>query len=34
VTEGARWNEARAMAFVESHILPAIPAETADIEAK
>ncbi|MGB8843654.1 MAG: helix-turn-helix domain-containing protein [Aliidongia sp.] len=34
LVEGGRWDEARAMAFVESHILPAIPAETADNEAK
>jgi hypothetical protein len=28
--EGGRWTEAEAMAYIESHILPAIPAETAD----
>jgi DNA-binding winged helix-turn-helix (wHTH) protein len=28
--EGGRWTEARAMAFIESHILPTIPAATAD----
>jgi tetratricopeptide (TPR) repeat protein len=28
--EGGRWTEARAMAYIESHILPAIPAETTD----
>jgi tetratricopeptide (TPR) repeat protein len=28
--EGGRWTEARAMTYIESHILPAIPAETTD----
>ncbi|MEA2754417.1 MAG: hypothetical protein QOJ54_706, partial [Aliidongia sp.] len=28
--EGGRWTEARAMAYIESHVLPTIPAETAD----
>jgi hypothetical protein len=28
--EGSRFTEAETMAFIVSHILPAIPAETAD----
>jgi tetratricopeptide (TPR) repeat protein len=32
--EGGRWTEARAMAYIESHILPAIPAETTDDQSK
>jgi tetratricopeptide (TPR) repeat protein len=28
--EGGRWTEAQVMAYIESHILPAIPAETTD----
>ncbi|MGB8842542.1 MAG: winged helix-turn-helix domain-containing protein [Aliidongia sp.] len=28
--EGSRWTETEAMAYIESHILPAIPAEAAD----
>jgi tetratricopeptide (TPR) repeat protein/DNA-binding winged helix-turn-helix (wHTH) protein len=34
LSEGGRWTEARAMAYIESHILPAIPAETANDESK
>jgi hypothetical protein len=33
-SEGGLWTEARAMAYIESHILSAIPAETADDESK